>query len=185
MERWTSKCPKLIQIALHFLRCSPKIPSFDHPVVWPWHVWTLAAGPHGFPLDPGDPRAISEAENTPGANACAGNFIRLNCLVSCLGSQAGRQPFFGGVIRESSANDIRWPYLTVQWIIMEWFVICNFIRILYPLAICSFPIFGHFSQFQSLELRLDHGYPIHLPSGFYFFGAQMSSIFECNQIHAV
>jgi hypothetical protein len=35
MERWTSKCPKLIQIALHFLRCSPKIQSFDHPVVWP------------------------------------------------------------------------------------------------------------------------------------------------------
>lgn len=46
----------------------------------------------GFPLDPrAIPRAIlvAEAENTPGANAYAGNFIRLNCLVSCQGSQAG------------------------------------------------------------------------------------------------
>ena len=60
-------------------------PSLFNPFIGDFPMAYIAISSWEAPMMFPDP----EAESTPGANAYAGNFIRLNCLVSCQGPSCG------------------------------------------------------------------------------------------------
>ena len=135
----------------------------------------------------------SEAENTPGANACAGNFTRLNCPVSCQGSQGvagadqptwGNQwtrkglPGYRGIIRKGhQTNFIQFSELSEMWNLSRYY------QIYYKLYIVSFFVsFGYVFVFFpyiwtrfSVPVEMDHGYPS-LHRDLDLSGAEMSSM---------